>query len=269
MKRNFRELLEARWSKGCFVCVGLDSEWGKIPERFGSADVTECMLSFNKWVIDQTHDIVCCYKPNLAFYLAEGIPGLLALQLTVRHILDTAPGIPVILDAKWADIGNTNEGYVKMAFDYLQTDAVTVHPYLGREALEPFLKHADKGVFVLCKTSNPGAGEFQDAHCEHNTLSQAVADHVSEQWNANGNCGLVVGATYPVDLQDIRGLVGDDIPLLIPGIGAQGGDLERTVKAGKNSRGTGIIINSSRGIIFAPDPRAETKKLNDSITSFL
>ena len=279
--RNFRRMLEERWAGGKFVCVGLDSgDFQKMAK-----------------VIDTTHDLVCAYKPNTEFYLSSGPTGLEALRAVILHINDAAPFIPVILDRKAGDIGNTNDGTAELAFEYLNADAITVSPYLGGEALRPFLDRADKGVFVLCRTSNQGAGEFQDVEVcrtfdqlvelvggnadEANDLSgklswsyptggyrvpfyQYVALRVSRRWNKNQNCGLVVGATYPGELGVVRRLAGD-IPILIPGIGAQGGDLEKTVSAGKDSRGKGIIINSSRGIIFADDPRAETQKLHDAI----
>ena len=291
--RNFRQMLEAQWFRGNFVCVGLDSEFGKIPE---SAHVggNECevhegntIVAFNHAIVEATKDIVCAYKPNAAFYEAHGAEGIAALHRTISDIHAIAPDVPVILDAKRADIGNTNAGYVKFAFDYLRADAITVHPYFGGEALEPFLAHVEKGIFVLCRTSNPGAGELQDhpvntSPLEVNPLGnmqvsrqtplyRQLAYKVANWWNKHGNCALVVGATYPDELREVRGLVGD-MPILIPGIGAQGGDVEKTVSAGKDSRGWGMIINSSRGIIFASKgadfaeaARRETEKLRDMI----
>jgi orotidine-5'-phosphate decarboxylase len=283
-KRNFMEMLRARWAQGKFVCVGLDSEYKKIPgaskER---ASIHEMIFWFNRCIVDNTCDLVCAYKPNIAFYENLGPLGIQALKSTVEFIYANAPGVPVILDAKRADIGNTNNGYVQMAFEYFGADAITVHPYLGQEALKPFLEMKDKGIIVLCRTSNPGAGEFQDLrvlvdkgmNMHSVALYEAVAKNVAENWNNNGNCALVVGATYPQELSGVRKIVGD-LPILIPGIGAQGGDLEKTVLAGKDSKGMGIIINSSRGIIFAsqgPDfaeaARRETQKLHDAITQCL
>lgn len=286
--RNFRELLEAQWSRGNFVCVGLDSEFDKIPEplRWNQSwrerrDVGNVIVEFNRAIVEATKDLVCAYKPNVAFYEAYGDQGLAALHRTVVDIHAIAPDVPVILDAKRADIGNTNVGYVDAAFGFLQADAITVHPYLGAEALQPFLARADKGVIVLCKTSNPGAGEFQDWDISGDVvpggympLYKYVAHRVSREWNKNGNCALVVGATYPEQLREVREVVGD-MPILIPGIGAQGGDLEKTVKAGKDSRGRGMIVNSSRGIIFASKgedfaeaARRETIKLHDGINQY-
>jgi len=218
------------------------------------ASVSAAITMFNKAIVGETRDFACAYKPNFAFYMAHGSDGLKALYQTIACIRIVAPTVPVILDGKFGDIGNTNAGYVKLAFEYLGADAVTVSPYLGGEALQPFLDCKDKGIFVLCRTSNPGAGEFQDARSRfdacYRSLFQHVAYQVAKSWNKNGNCGLVVGATYPDELREIRELAGD-MPILIPGVGAQGGDVEKTVKAGKDSRGKGMIINSSRGIIFA------------------
>jgi len=250
MARNFNELLGKKWDEGKFLCVGLDSELGKIPESARKGGTTETILAFNKAIIDATHDLVCAFKPNSAFYEAHGEEGWQALRETILYIRSVSPEVPVILDAKRADIGNTNNGYVTAFFDDLKCDAVTVHPYLGAEAIQPFLDRKDKGVIVLCRTSNPGAKEFQDLEMSGEPLYKVVAKHVKEKWNTNGNCGLVVGATYPNELREVRAVVGD-IPFLMPGIGAQGGDLEASAKAGKDSRGKGMIINASRAVIFA------------------
>ena len=284
--RNFRQMLEAQWSRGNFVCVGLDSKFGKIPEsaRVGGNECAihegNTVVAFNRAIVEATKDVVCAYKPNAAFYEAHGAEGIAALQRTIADIHAIAPDVPVILDAKRADIGNTNAGYVQFAFDYLHADAITVHPYLGAEALQPFLERKDKGIIVLCRTSNPDAGEFQDMRVVNKYFTSAtplyemVAIQVATKWNGNNNCGLVVGATYPDELREVRGLVGD-MPILIPGIGAQGGDVEKTVMAGKDSRGQGMIINSSRGIIFASKgadfaeaARRETEKLRDLINQY-
>ncbi len=231
------------------------------------------MFSFNREIIDATAELVCAYKPNAAFYEAEGTAGLEALYETVAYVKRSHPNIPVILDAKRADIGSTNNGYVKAAFDELGVDAITVHPYLGREAMKPFLNRTDKGVIVLIRSSNPGAGEFQDLRVtdKQEPLYQVIARSVADTWNENGNCAVVVGATYPQELATVRSIVGD-MPILIPGIGAQGGEIEATVRAGKDSRSMGMIINSSRGIIFAsggPDfahaARTATERLGEDI----
>lgn len=302
--RNFRELLEAQWSRGNFVCVGLDSELSKIPKvaqrgyTKSMSSTTNTLVEFNQFIVEATRDLVCAYKPNIAFYEAYGNEGIIALKLTIEKIHAIAPEVPVILDAKRADIGNTNAGYVAAAFDFLGADAITVHPYLGAEALQPFLDRKDKGIIVLCRTSNPGAGEFQDlpvpitfeeakyfdsVHAPYaayvhvgcrTSLYNYVAYQVSKHWNKNGNCAVVVGATCPHELSSVRSIVGD-MPILIPGVGAQGGDVEKTVSAGKDSRGQGMIINSSRGIIFASKEagfaeaaRRETQKLHDTINQY-
>jgi len=242
----FQEKLDAIIKKNnSLVCVGLDQgEW-----------------EFNQKIIDQTHDLVCAYKPNFAFYEALGTRGWENLKKTIEYLRTFHPGVVTIADAKRADIGNTNNGYVTAIFDELKFDAVTVNPYFGREALQPFLDQKDKGIIILCKTSNPGSGEFQDF------VWEKVATNVAKNWNKNNNCLLVVGATYPEELKKVRQIVGD-MTLLVPGIGAQGGDIEKTVKAGLNAKKAGMIINSSRGIIFAKDPRAEAEKLRDEINQY-
>jgi len=274
---TFISLLAERWQKNTFVCVGLDADYQQLPETVKQGkSVEEALFAFNRAIIDATHDLVCAYKPNAAFYEAQGDGGLRALMRTVQYIKEVYPSIPTILDAKRADIGSTNLGYVQAAFDIIGVDAITVHPYLGKEALAPFLTRAEKGILVLVKTSNPGAGEFQDLLVgpAQEPLYQVIARHVAEQWNANGNCGIVIGATYPEDLRKARAIVGD-MPILIPGIGTQGGAVAATVAAGKNSKGQGMIINASRGIIFASRgsdfaqaARAATEGLRDEINSY-
>ncbi|MEN9557698.1 MAG: orotidine-5-phosphate decarboxylase [Candidatus Parcubacteria bacterium] len=251
---DFRRLLEERWDEGKFLCVGLDSDYRKIPQaiRDRHSDVGAAIEVFSCAIIDATANLVCAYKPNLAFFLAHGEAGFRALKATISYSHAAAPNVPVILDAKDADIGNTNEGYYDMAFKELRADAVTVNPYLGREALSPFLdRHPLKGIIVLCRTSNLGAGEFQDLEvAPGEMLYQRVARNVAEQWNNNGNCAVVVGATYPDELAKVRQIVGD-LPILIPGIGTQLGDVRRAVNAGRDHRGKGMIINASRAVLFA------------------
>lgn len=275
--RHFMDMLRAKWAEGKFVCVGLDSEYGRIPEsvRFGRPDTSQ--VRFNSEIVEATADLVCAYKPNLAFYLRHGADGLYALAQTISKVKVYAPEVPVILDAKLADIGNTNEQYAQFAFDHLEADAITVHPYLGKEVLQPFLDRSDKGIFVLCRTSNPGAGEFQDqvvnVHLRGaTTLYELVAMQVTTDWNWNRNCGLVTGATYPREIERVR-RIAPDLPLLIPGIGKQGGDLKGSINAGMDDGNEGFIINSSSGIIFASSgknfaeaARRETQKLHDAIT---
>lgn len=250
---TFLEKLEYCWQRDTMLCVGLDSDYEQLPAIVKAhRSIEEALFRFNRDIIDATHDLVCAYKPNVAFYEAQGDAGFRALIRTVQYIHEQYPGIPVILDAKRGDIGSTNQGYVQSAFDVICADAITVHPYLGKEALAPLLARREKGIIVLAKTSNPGSGEFQDLPIgpAREPLYQVVARHVAQEWNDNGNCALVVGATYPEELRQVRALVGD-MPILIPGIGAQGGELAATVAAGKDSRGRGMIINSARGIIFA------------------
>ncbi|OGG70586.1 orotidine 5'-phosphate decarboxylase [Candidatus Kaiserbacteria bacterium RIFCSPHIGHO2_12_FULL_53_13] len=248
--RNFRELLESRWKLGNFLCVGLDSELERIPESARKATVRETILSFNKEIIDATKDLVCAFKPNPAFYEALGGEGWAALRETIDYIREVAPDVPIILDAKRGDIGNTNAAYAESAFDFLGVDAITVQPYLGSEPLEPFFRRAEKGIIVLCHTSNPGAGEIQGILVEGVPLYKVIAQLAASKWNENGNCCVMVGATYPEELQDVREIVGD-MPILTAGIGAQNGDLEKTMKAGLDKNKKGLIVNASRSVIFA------------------
>lgn len=249
-ERDFRTLLEAQWDEKKFLCIGLDTDIDRIPGHMRSIGAHETITAFNRAIIDATRDVAGSYKPNSAFYEAHGDEGWSALCDTVEYIHEQAPGVPVILDAKRGDIGNTNGGYIASAFERMRADAITVSPYMGGEALAPFLELKDKGIFVLCRTSNSGAGEFQDLKVDGEQLYKTVARHVAGTWNANGNCGVVVGATYPGELHEVRKIVGD-MPILIPGIGAQGGDLEKTVHEGSDSRGRGMIIAASRAIIYA------------------
>lgn len=248
---SFKDKLTAKWNEGKFVCVGLDSSDFSLLQK----------------VVEVTHDLVCSYKINTAFFEAEGTTGWENLKKLIQHIHKDYPDIPIIIDAKRGDIENTNEAYVKAIFDDLGADATTVHPYLGKEALQPFLNRADKGIFVLVRTSNPGAGEFQDLEVGDKPLYQFVAEHV-KAWNTNGNLAVVVGATYPEELAEVRKIVGD-MPILVPGIGAQGGDLEATIKKGLDSNKQGLIINSSRGVIFAEDPRKAARDLHLKIQEIL
>ena len=274
--RIFKEMIRSKWNAGKQVCVGLDSDSEKIPEILrgqGARGVSH----FNCKIVDATHDLVCAYKPNVAFYESLGIFGTIALKATVSYINLVAPDVPVIGDMKRGDTGNSNLGYVKAAFEYFGFDAITVNPYPGREdGLQPFLDCKNKGIFILCRTSNKGAKNFQALNVivgdRRIPLYQYVAHLVATDWNQNENCGLVVGATYPEELAQVRAIVGDDMPILLPGIGAQGGDLEASIKAGKKN----LIINASRSIIFAssvPDfaqaARRETLKLHEAINQYL
>jgi len=229
------------------LCVGLDPAPALLPGKTS-------VLEFNKAIIDATADLVCAYKPNIAFYEALGNEGIDVLKRTREHIPED---IPVIIDAKRGDIGNTAEAYAGSIFDYYRADATTVSPYLGYDSLEPFLRYTDRGVFVLCRTSNAGAADFQslsfDLDGSRKTLFEIVAEKVS-RWNASGNLGLVVGATYPDELKLLRQRY-PDMPFLIPGVGAQGGDLEKVISYGVDANRQKTIINSSRQILYASRER--------------
>lgn len=274
-KPSFMELLTAKWKEGKFVCVGLDGDFELLPSSIKNDSVEHSLFNFNKAIIDATYDLVCAYKPQVAHYEEAGLGGWSALASTISYLKEKYPDIPVILDAKRGDISSTNKYYAKEIFDNLGFDAVTVNPYLGEEALSPFLDRSEKGVIVLVRTSNPGALEFQDLEVEGKPLYQVIAEHVANKWNKNGNCAVVVGATYPEELRKVREVVGD-MPILVPGIGAQGGDLKATLEAGLNREKQGVIINSSRGIIyaskgsdFAQAARGETEKLDRQIRELL
>ena len=271
---TFQEKLDEIVKKNnSLVCVGLDSDFNKIPEHLKSKE--NAVFEFNKAIIDATHDLVCAYKPNSAFYEARGEEGIKDLKMTFDYINNKYSEVFTIVDAKRADIGNTNDGYAKYAFDFLKADGITLHPYLGREAMGPFLQREDKAAIILCRTSNKGAGEFQDiVSKEGEMMYKIVAKKVTEEWNKLGNCMMVIGATYPEELAEVRKIAGD-MTFLVPGVGAQGGDVEKTVKAGLNSEGAGMIINSSRGIIFASSDsdfaevaRQEAKKLKEEINKY-
>lgn len=272
---NFQEKLEHIIEKNySLVCVGLDSEYDKIPD-FLKVNKNP-LFEFNKHIIDFTYDLVCAYKPNSAFYEGLGANGIEQLKLTCDYIKQQYPEIPIILDAKRGDIGNTNQGYLQYAFDYLRADAITLHPYLGREAIQPFLDRVDKGCIILCRTSNPGSGELQNIKVRETAVPfyQYIAHQVAHDWNKNNNCLLVVGATYPEELQDVRKIVGD-MNILVPGVGSQGGDTEKTVKAGLNTQQAGLIISASRSIIFASNEkdygvkaREATLQLKESVNSY-
>ena len=309
MACKFVEKLDAKQADK-LVCVGLDSDFDELPSCvISDDDDSDATIRFNKAIVEATGDLICCYKPNSAFYEAVPARWHWDLKSTLCAINEICPGLPVILDAKRGDIGKTNEAYAKGLLDRLEADAITINPYLGEEANKPFLERTDKGIIVLCKTSNKGGGEFQDKPVyvsyeelaeltEGNPLPKGLEDtwtahivsydqkpgyliplyqyvalRVSRKWNKNGNCLLVVGATYPEQLGWVRKIVGDNMYILVPGIGKQGGDLLATLKNGLNSRGTGLIINSSSGIIFASKgedyaeaARRETIKLHEQIT---
>lgn len=270
--RDFNELLASNWKRKRFLCVGLDPDYEKIPDAARMSGIRETIVAFNRAIVDATKDIAAAYKPNSAFYEARGDEGFAALRETCFYILEQAPEALVILDAKRGDNSNTNLGYVEYAFEHLRVDAITLHPYLGAEALRPFLDRREKGLFILCRTSNPGAKEFQDLLVDGEPLYLRVAQSVANGWNGKGNCGLVVGATYPEEIARVR-RAAPDLPLLVPGVGAQGGELEASVEAAKNSRG-GFLLSVSRSVLyasagadFADAARAKAKAFDDAIRS--
>jgi orotidine 5'-phosphate decarboxylase subfamily 2 len=261
---NFNEKLENIVIKNnSLLCVGLDIDKEKIPETFFKTS-NNPYLDFNKMIIDDTKDLVCAYKLNMAFYEVLGIDGFKILTKTIDYIpKDTV----IIIDGKRNDIGNTAKKYAKSLFDTLNSDAVTINPYLGIDGVKPFLEYNDKCSFILCRTSNFSASDFQDIKSNNIPLYQTVATKI-KSWNSYGNCGAVVGATYPEELKIIRDILGEDIPILIPGIGAQGGDVEKTVKYGTNKKGKMAIINSSRSVIYAENPKDAAKSLNSEINKY-
>jgi orotidine-5'-phosphate decarboxylase len=250
------------------LCVGLDTDLQKIPRSLLKED--DPIFSFNQKIIDSTFDLVCAYKPNIAFYEAYGSKGWEALKKTCEAI---PKEIPIIIDAKRGDIGNTARMYAKAIFEDLGADATTVNAYMGEDAISPFLEYENKCAFILCLTSNKGVQDFQLSLVDGKPLYQLVAEKALS-WNKKGNCGLVVGATYPEQLKKIRGIA-KSLPILIPGIGAQSGEVESTVKSGTDEKGERAIINSARGIIyasqekdFAEAARGEALKLKDKINLY-
>ena len=249
---NFVEkLLQASRTQNSLLCVGLDPEPNRFPPRFRGEDREILTVHFCKAMIEATAPYACAYKPNIAFFEVLGPNGMHVLQEVIHAI---PSNLPVILDAKRGDIGNTARAYAETLFDIYQCDAVTVSPYLGHDSLTPFLDYKDKGIFVLCRTSNPGARDLQDLRVHtpegnERPLYEVVAQRV-QSWNEAGNCGLVVGATYPQELRDIRTLC-PDMPILVPGVGTQGGDLEASVRAGVDARGERVLISVSRSILYA------------------
>ena len=243
---GFTQLLARAWQKNdSLLCVGLDPEIERFPPQLIASPSP--IFQFNKTVIDATHDLVCAYKPQFAHYAAYEAED--QLERTIEYIHRAYPDIPVILDGKRGDVGNTAERYAIEAFERYGADAVTVNPYLGGDSLEPFLRHADKGGLILCRTSNPGARDLQDLEIGARRLYQVVAELAATRWNGRGNCGLVVGATYPRELAEVRRIVGD-MPLLLPGVGAQGADVAQAVESGQTAGGTGLLVSSSRAILY-------------------
>jgi orotidine-5'-phosphate decarboxylase len=265
---KFLEQLKAAWTRNdSLVCVGLDPELEKFPARL--AGQPSPIFQFNRAIIDATADLVCAYKPQFAHYAAYEAED--QLERTIEYIHQHHPGIPVILDSKRGDVGNTAERYALEAFERYGADAVTVNPYLGSDSLEPFLKYEDRGVIVLCRTSNPGAGDLQDLDTGGRKVYEVVAQLAASRWNSRGNCALVVGATYPQELAQVRALTGD-MPFLVPGVGAQGGDVQAVVTHGQTATGDGLMVSSSRAILYAASDetwieaaRTATRTLRDQI----
>jgi len=249
---GFMQALRQRWTDAnSLVCVGLDPEPAKFPARFAAEP--DAVFAFCRDIVDATAPFVCSFKPQIAHFAALGAED--ALARLIAHIHAQHPDIPVILDSKRGDIGSTAQHYAREAYDRYKADAVTVNPYLGRDSLQPFLDRADRGVVILCRTSNPGAADLQDlqvrgANGGHRPLYQQVAETVARDWNGHGNCALVVGATWPNQLREVRAIVGD-MPLLVPGVGAQGGDVAAVVGNAKSADGGGLIVSSSRAILYA------------------
>ena len=248
---SFIESLNAAWIKNnSLLCVGLDPDPAKFPAHL--KNWPEAIFEFCARIADATADLVCCFKPQIAYFAAQRAEN--QLEALIAHVHATHPGIPVILDAKRGDIGSTAEQYAVEIFERYQADAITVNPYMGRDSVEPYLAYPDKGVILLCRTSNPGGSDLQFLNVgmadQPEKLYERVARLVAREWNANGQCALVVGATFPGEIARVREIVGD-LPLLVPGIGAQGGDVQDTVQAGRAASGGGLMINSSRAILYA------------------
>jgi len=268
---TFTETLQVAWrERNSLVCVGLDPEPARFPPLL--RDTPDAIFEFCRAIVDATADLVCCFKPQIAHFAAQRADD--ALERLIAHIHQAHPGVPVILDAKRGDIGSTASHYAAEAFDRYRADAVTVNPYLGRDSVQPFLDRADRGVIVLCRTSNAGARDLQDLQVDGEPLYRRVAAKVARDWNEHGNCALVVGATYPRELSEVRAIVGD-LPLLVPGVGAQGGDVAAVLGNGKNRDGTGLIVSSSRAILyagndgdFAAAARVAAQTLRDEINRY-
>ena len=265
---KFVDRLRQAWSaQRSLLCVGLDPDPARLPACVSGG--AQPIFEFGRAIVDATADLVCAYKPQIAYYAAARAER--ELEMTIAYIRRQYPSIPVILDAKRGDVGSTAEMYAREAFERYAADAVTVNPYLGFDSLAPFLGYADKGVIVLCRTSNPGARDVQDIASAGRKLYQHIAEKAARDWNANANVLLVVGAAYPQELGEIRAIVGD-MPILVPGIGAQGGDVAAVLANGATADGAGLIISSSRAVLYASKgedyaaaARAAALKLRDEI----
>lgn len=251
---TFIQKLSQAWTtNNSLLCVGLDPDVKKFPAEL--AQQPDAIYEFCKAIVDATADLACSFKPQIAYFAALRAED--QLEAICRYIKATYPQIPIVLDAKRGDIGATAEQYAREAFERYDADAVTVNPYMGFDSVAPYLEWKDRGAIVLCRTSNAGGSDLQFLDVGGKPLYQHVAHLVADKWNSNGQCALVVGATFPNEIAQVRGLIGD-MPLLIPGVGAQGGDVESTVKAGRTANGTGMMINSSRAILYAKTMGEET-----------
>jgi len=248
---HFMTALADAWRQhDSLLCVGLDPDPARFPAHLKGRP--DAIFEFCAGIVDATADLACCFKPQIAYFAAQRAEA--QLEALIDHIHDRHPAVPVILDAKRGDIGSTAEQYAIEAFERYRADAITLSPYMGRDSVEPYFAYPDKGVILLCRTSNAGGSDLQFLNVAggagEERLFERVARLVAEEWNASGNCALVVGATFPTEIARVRELTGD-MPLLVPGIGAQGGDIEATVKAGRSAAGTGLMISSSRAILYA------------------
>lgn len=265
---NFISLLQAAWKKNnSLLCVGLDPDISRLPHHL--AKQSDAIYAFCKAIVDGTADLVCAFKPQIAYFAALRAED--QLEALMQYIRANYPDTPIILDAKRGDIGATATQYAREAFERYQAHALTVNPYMGLDSVEPYLEFNDRGLIVLCRTSNPGGSDLQNLDVNGRKLYQHVADLVANKWNTHGQCGLVVGATFPQELAEVRKIIGD-MPLLVPGVGAQGGDVAATVGNGADSNGAGLMINSSRAILyasssedFAQAARAEALRTRDAI----
>jgi orotidine-5'-phosphate decarboxylase len=244
---TFIEKLSAAWStNNSLLCVGLDPDVTRFPAELQGKP--QAIFDFCKAMIDATADSACAFKPQIAYFAALRAED--QLEAICAYLRQYHPRIPIVLDAKRGDIGATAEQYAREAFERYNADAVTINPYMGFDSAAPYLEWKDRGTIVLCRTSNPGGSDLQFLEANGRPLYQHVAHMVATKWNTNGQCALVVGATFPEELSRVRAIVGD-MPLLVPGIGAQGGDIAATVKAGRTAIGSGMMINSSRAILYA------------------
>jgi len=267
---KFTELLESRWrTADTLLCVGLDPDPVRFPEPLRGVD--DSIFKFCSAIVDATADYVCAFKPQIAYFASAAAED--ALQRLIAYVRTTHPTIPVILDAKRGDMASTAQHYAREVFERYDAHAVTLSPYLGRDSVEPYLEYAERGVFLLCRTSNPGGDDLQMLNVDGERLYERVA-RLATTWNSDRQIGLVVGATYPNELARVRAIVGD-MPLLVPGIGAQGGDVKASVNAGQTADGIGVVVSSSRAVIYAgqtehfgADARAAAQRARDEINRY-